>query len=451
MNAARALRVRASGSRQARTITHPASLIPVELFILFLLFLLNGVFSMSEIALVSARKSRLEGDAQRGDLRAKAALKLANDPGHFLSTVQIGITLIGILTGIYSGENITKDLEALILHVPLLASYAHPLAVTGVVIAVTFFSLILGELVPKRIGLSMPETIAKAVALPMRGVAFVTAPFIWLLTKTSNLLLRILNIKHRPGGGVTEEEIRAMVQEGAEGGAVAEIEQAIVERAFTLGDRKVSSLMTYRRDVLTLRVDADAAQVRALLRESVHGYYPIVESSLDDVIGVVPLQKLLLHMDDVRLDLRAHMEPPRFVHEDMAAYRALEEFKASGQGYALVADELGETTGVVTISDILQALVGDVSDFHRDEYTLVQRPDGSWLVDGQYPLHDLLVRLERSQLVRDVSADTIAGLVLQQTGHIPKAGERITWMGLSIEVADMDGVRIDKVIVGEVE
>ncbi len=419
----------------------------VELLILLLLILLNGVFAMSEIALVSARKNRLEADAQRGDPRAKAALRLAKDPGRFLSTVQIGITLIGILTGIYSGENITEDLQAVIERTPALAPYAHSLAVTCVVITITFFSLVLGELVPKRIGLSMPEPIAKLMALPMQGVSVVTAPFIWLLTTVSDGLLRILRIKPKPGGGVTEEEIRAMVQEGAEGGAVAEIEQDIVERVFTLGDRKVSSLMTYRRDVRTLRIGDDAAAIRRMLREEVHGYYPVVEDSLDDVVGVVSLQKLLHDMDAADLDLLTLMDPPVFVHEDMAAYKALEQFKANGQGYALVADELGATTGVVTISDILQALVGDVSDFHRDEYQLTQRSDGSWLVDGHYPLHDLLVRLDRAELVRDVDVDTVAGLVLHQTGHIPATGERLTWMGMNIEVADMDGARIDKVIV----
>jgi putative hemolysin len=293
----------------------------------------------------------------------------------------------------------------------------------------------------------MPEPIAKLVALPMRGVSIVTAPFIWLLTTVSDGLLRVLRIKPKPGGGVTEDEIRAMVQEGTEGGAVAEIEQDIVERVFTLGDRKVSSLMTYRRDVRMLRVTDGAHTIRHLLREEVHGYYPVVEETLDDVVGVVTLQKLLHNMDATDLDLLELMDPPVYIHEDMAAYKALEQFKTNGQGYALVADELGATTGVVTISDILQALVGDVSDFHRDEYQLVQRTDGTWLVDGHYPLHDLLVRLDRSELVRDVDADTVAGLVLQQTGRIPAAGERITWMGMTIEVADMDGARIDKLMV----
>ncbi len=421
----------------------------MELLILLLLILLNGVFSMSEIALVSARKNRLEADAQRGDARAKTALALANDPSRFLSTVQIGITLIGILTGIYSGENVTEDLEAAISSVPWLATYAHPLAVTGVVIAITFFSLVLGELVPKRIGLSMPEPIAKTMALPMRALSILTAPFIWLLTTTGDLLLKLLGVRPKPGGGVTEDEIRAIVQEGTEGGVVAEIEQDIVERVFTLGDRRISSLMTYRRDVVSLPVDSNAAEVRGIIRDAIHGYYPVVEDGLDNVLGVVRLQQLIAHLDDPGMDLRTLMEPAVYVHEDMAAYKALEQFKSTGDGYALVADELGATTGVVTISDILQALVGDVSDFHRNDYTLVQRADGSWFVDGQYPMHDLLVRLDRAQLVRDVEVDTVAGLVLQQTGRIPVAGDHITWMGMRIEVADMDGARIDKVIVSE--
>jgi putative hemolysin len=419
----------------------------MELLVLLLLILLNGAFSMSEIALVSARKTRLEGDAQRGDQRARTALKLANDPSRFLSTVQIGITLIGILTGIYSGENITEDLQAFFERMPLLAPYAHTLGVAGVVIAITFFSLVLGELVPKRIGLNNPEPIAKMMAYPMLAMSKITAPFIWLLTLTSDALIRLLGITFKPGGGVTEEEIRAMVQEGTEGGAVAEIEQDIVERVFTLGDRRVSSLMTYRREVVMLHVGDDAAAVRNRLRSAVHGFYPLVDEGLDDVVGVVALEQLLRHMDDTDLDLRSLAEEPVFMNEDVLAYKALEQFKSSGKGYALVADELGETTGMITISDVLQALVGDVSDFHRNEYTLTARHDGSWLVDGHYPVHDLLVRLERSQLLRDVHVDTVAGLVLQQTQRIPKAGARVVWMGLEFEVADMDGARIDKVIV----
>jgi len=417
-----------------------------EFAILLVLFLVNGVFSMSEIALVSARKTRLEHEAMRGDLRARAALALVNSPNRFLSTVQIGITLIGILTGIYSGENITEDLEAKLLRLPLLAPYAHTLAVTGVVIAVTFFSLILGELVPKRIGLTYPEPIAKLVALPMRFVSIVTAPFIWLLTTTTELLLRVLRIRPKPGGGVTEAEIRAMVQEGTEGGEVLAIEQDIVDRVFTLGDRKVSSLMTHRHDLSLLDVASSAETIRAAVMGEMHAVYPVVEGSMDHVTGIVTLKDLFKHLNEGDFSLKRITRQPPYLNESLSAYKALERFKRSHERYALVTDEHGTVQGIITINDILEALVGDVSEFHADEYTLVERQDGSWLVDGQYPLHELLVRLGEPGLARDVDVDTIGGLFLYQAGRIPKAGDTLRWMLFDIEVADMDGVRIDKLL-----
>lgn len=419
----------------------------MELLILLLLFLLNGVFSMSEIALVSARKSRLEADAQRGDARARAALGLAKDPSRFLSTVQIGITLIGILTGIYSGENVTEDLKVVLLRFPVVAPYAHGLAVAGVVIVVTFFSLILGELVPKRIGLSMPEPIAKLMALPMKMVSIITAPFIWLLTATSNVLLRLLGIKPDPGGGITEDEIRAMVHKGTEGGVVQSIEKDIVERVFTLGDRRASSLMTHRVDLVALPLEADLERIRSTVLDSVHDQYPVIRANLDDIAGVVTIRALLgnLHRSDLRLaDL---LTAPQYVPESVPAYQVLEQFKRSGTHYAIVVDGTGSTVGLVTLNDILQALVGDVSDFHREEYTILRRADGTWLVDGQYPLHELLVRFERSSLIRDLVVETVGGLLLHHLERIPVPGDAIEWMGLRIEVADMDGVRIDKVII----
>ena len=420
----------------------------MEFLILLLLMLLNGVFAMSEIALVSARKRRLEADAQRGDARAKAALHLANDPGRFLSTVQIGITLIGILTGIYSGENITSDLEAYIGRIPALAPYAHGIAVTGVVVVVTYFSLILGELVPKRIGLNRPELIAKTLALPMRALSVITAPFIWLLTVSSNALLRVLGIRPRPGGGVTEEEIRTLVQEGAKGGAVQPIEQDIVERVFTLGDRRVSSLMTPRTELVMLHLGMTPEQVRVILHDTLFTVYPVLATSGGELLGVARLKDLMVHLQQGATDLRNVVQEPSYLHEQAPAYRALEVFKESGRHQAIIVDEHGDTVGLLTLSDILQALVGDVSDFDRDETVLLDRGDGTWLVDGQYPLPDLLVRLGRSQLVRDVEVDTLGGLLLYQLGRIPAVGDRVDWMGLRLEVVDMDGARIDKVLVG---
>ncbi len=421
-----------------------------EFAILLVLFLVNGIFSMSEIALVSARKTRLEHDAVRGDLRAKAALALANAPNRFLSTVQIGITLIGILTGIYSGENITEDLEAVLLRTAVLSPYAHTLAVTGVVIAVTFFSLILGELVPKRIGLTYPEPVAKLVALPMRVVSIVTAPFIWLLTHTTELLLRLLRIQAKPGGGVTEEEIRAMVQEGAEGGEVQAIEQDIVDRVFSLGDRKVSSLMTHRRDLVTMDLDTSTDRIRAIVHGEMHMIYPVVQGGPDHMVGMVTLKDLFAHIDSDAFDLGRIMRQPPYMPESMSAYKALERFKRTDQRYAFVTDEFGQVQGIITFSDILEALVGDVGEFHAKDFELVQREDGSWLVDGQYPLHEFLVRSGEPGLAREVPVDTVGGLFLYQAGHVPKAGDHLQWMLFRIEVIDMDGVRVDKLLVTKV-
>ncbi|HPF68787.1 MAG TPA: hemolysin family protein, partial [Flavobacteriales bacterium] len=366
----------------------------------------------------------------------------------FLSTVQIGITLIGILTGIYSGENITSDLEAFIGRIPALAPYAHGIAVTGVVVVVTYFSLILGELVPKRIGLNRPEFIAKTLALPMRALSVITAPFIWLLTVSSNALLRVLGIRPRPGGGVTEEEIRAMVHEGAKGGAVQPIEQDIVERVFTLGDRRVSSLMTHRTELVMLDLGMDRDRVRKVVHETLFTVYPVMSSPNGDLLGVARLKDLMVHLDGAPWDLASILKEPQYLHEQAPAYRALELLKESGMHHAVIVDEHGDTVGLLTLSDILQALVGDASDFEREEFVLVDRGDGTWLVDGQYPLPDLLVRLGRSQLVRDVEVDTLGGLLLYQLGRIPAVGDRVDWMGLRLEVVDMDGARIDKVLVG---
>lgn len=418
-----------------------------ELLFLLVLFLVNGLFAMSEIALVSARRTRLEQEAARGDMRAQAALALIRSPNRLLSTVQIGITLIGILTGIYSGENITEDLKAVLRDIPALAPYAHSLAVAAVVVVVTFFSLILGELVPKRIGLTYPEPIAKLMAVPMRILSLIAAPFVWLLTATTDMLLRLLRIRPQPGGGVTEEEIRAMVREGTQGGEVQAIEQDIVGRVFTLGDRRVSSLMTHRRDLATLSLDATADEVRELVQREMHSVYPVVKDTPDNVVGMVSLKALFTGLATPDFRLQDLLEPPAYMMEHQPAYKALEAFKRSGQRYGLVTDEFGTVQGILTINDILEALVGDVSEFHGEEFSLVERSDGSWLVDGQFPLHELLVRLGEPALARDVDVDTIGGLFLHQHGSIPRPGATLTWMRFAIEVVDMDGARIDKVIV----
>ncbi len=302
----------------------------MKILIILFLILLNGIFSMSEIALISARKSRLETAAKKGNKNAKAALDLANSPNEFLSTVQIGITLIGILTGIYSGDKITTDVQNFVATFELFQPYANSIAVGIVVVVLTFFSLVLGELLPKRIGLNYPETIAKAVAYPMKIVSMVTMPFIWLLTTSTDFLLKILQIKPTADGKVTEEEIKAIIKEGTEVGEVQEIEQDILERVFHIGDRKVNSLMTHRKSVVFLPLHSDKSQVRDMMLKELHSIYPVYSDNFDDIVGVVNLKNIFAHFENENFNLENIMTEPPFIMEQTSAYKALENFKKSG-------------------------------------------------------------------------------------------------------------------------
>ncbi len=277
---------------------------------------------MSEIAMVSSRKSRLETAAKRGDKAAKKSLELSRNPGKFLSTVQIGITLIGILTGIYSGQKIEDDLVNYINQFDLLRHYSDTIAVTIIVITLTFFSLVLGELVPKRIGLTMPEKISKVLAFPMYWISVIAAPFIWLLTFTSDIIIKLFRIKPSAESKVTEEEIKAIIQEGKEGGAIQEIEQDIVERVFSLGDRKISSLMTHRNDTIVLKTDFDVTAIRQTVNNEMHSVYPVVNNEMD-VIGIIQLKDLFKHINDTAFNISDHFKLPQFVSENLSAYEVL--------------------------------------------------------------------------------------------------------------------------------
>jgi len=402
---------------------------------------------MSEIALVSARKTRLENSAKKGNKGAQAALNLANAPNKFLSTVQIGITLIGILTGIFSGQKITEDVELFVKDFAVLQPYAHTIAVGIVVVILTFFSLVLGELVPKRIGLNHPEAIAKAVAMPMKMVSIVTAPFIWLLTHSTEFLLKVLQIKPSADGKVTEEEIKAIIKEGTEVGEVQEIEQNIVERVFHIGDRKVNSLMTHRKSVVFLQLDSDKREVKRLMLEEMHSIYPVYNQNFDDIVGVVDLKNIFTHIDNEDFSLSKIMTEAPFMMEHTSAYKALERFKKTGIHYAFITDEYGIFQGVIVLNDILEALVGNASDFYKEEFKLIEREDGSWLVDGHYSLHDFLTYFELDDLLSDYDVTTVSGLIMTELSHIPKQGEKLVWHRFELEVIDMDGAKIDKVLV----
>lgn len=419
----------------------------MELLIILLLILLNGVFSMSEIALISSRKNRLETAAKKGNKNAKVALDLANSPNEFLSTVQIGITLIGILTGIFSGDKITRDVQEFVARFEMLKPYAESIGVGIVLVLLTFFSLLLGELLPKRIGLNYPESIAKAVAVPMKFISKVTMPFIWLLTKSTDFFLNLFQIKPTADGKVTEEEIKAIIKEGTEGGEVQEIEQDIVERVFHIGDRKINSLMTHRKDVVYLSEDDTFEEIKNKVFRELHSVYPVCKENLDEVSGIILLKDLFTGMESKDFNLKENTREAIYLIEHTSAYKALENFKKTKIHQALVVDEHGVLQGIITLDDILEALVGEASDFDENEYQLLSNGENSWLVDGQYSLHDFFAYFDMNDLANDYDITTVGGLMTTELGYIPKVGEKLIWNKLELEAVKISGAKIEKIIV----
>ncbi|MBL7850224.1 MAG: HlyC/CorC family transporter [Cyclobacteriaceae bacterium] len=419
----------------------------LEILTILGLILLNGVFSMSEIALVSSRKVKLESAAATGTKGAKIALGLYLSPTYFFSTVQIGITLIGLLTGIFSGQNLTNNLQAYYHSIPLLQPIAHEAAITSVLLAVTFLSLVLGELIPKRIGLSHPERIISFMAPFMFALSKVTFPFVWLLTRTSDLLIAILGLKNSKTSNITEEEIKAIVRESAQGGEVEIIEQHIVERVFSLGDRKISSLMTHRADIVFIDLRLDAHTLREIVKKELHRVYPVYETDKDKIIGVLTLKDFFVASLTTDFDIRSYLKPATYLDQATSAYKALEQFKSTKTHYALVTDEYGLVIGIITLSDILEALVGNVAELRAEDFPLVQREDGSWLVDGQFPIADFLHHFGVPASPETERVNTLGGLLLRLHDRIPQAGDILVWKDLKLEIMDMDGVKIDKVLV----
>ncbi|WP_160713680.1 hemolysin family protein [Chitinophaga solisilvae] len=420
----------------------------MEVVIILILILVNGIFSMSEIALVSARKVRLEHLANKGDEKAKAALKLANNPDTFLSTVQIGITLIGILTGIYSGENIKTDVIAWLNQFPALQAYSNLIATVIIVVVITYFSMVLGELVPKRIGMSRPETIAKTMAKPMYLLSWLTYPFILLLSASTNLLVKIFNLQPKDSQ-VTEEEIKAIISEGTTSGAIEETEQEIIERVFHLGDRNITSLMTYRNDITWLDINETPADYQQKIHSSLHSVYPVCDGQIDSIKGVISIKDLYA-VAGKGTPLAQIIKKPLFVPENNTAYQVLEKFKETHIHAAFIVDEYGTFLGMITLNDILEAIVGDMPETEEsDDYEMVLRDDGSWLVDAQIPFYDFLAEFDKEDWMAefDQDFDTLAGFILHHLEHIPKTGEKFSWRGFEFEIMDMDAHRIDKVLV----
>lgn len=401
---------------------------------------------MSEVALISARKSRLSSDAKKGSKSAKVALKLANDPDRFLSTVQIGITLIGILTGIYSGNRIATDLTETMISWGVSVTYASALAQGIIVVVVTYLTIIFGELVPKRIGLSVAEKAAKVVARPMRVLASIALPFVWLLSKSTEIIFNLLGIKETDNK-VTEEEIKSIIEEGTEEGEVQPVEKDIMQRVFLLGDLKVSSIMTHKSDIVWLDMDMTADEVRAVVNENLFEFYPIADGDLDHVKGIVNLKDLVVHLSNPDFKLASLIHEATYFHESMNVYKVLEQMKMQKISRALVCDEFGICTGIITLRDILEGLVGNVDDPEEEPDIIKRVNKEGWLVDGQCSLYDFLCYFNRSDLFEASEYHTLGGLLLKELQHIPTSGETLQWNGFTFEVVDMDGARIDKVLV----
>lgn len=410
---------------------------------------------MSEIALVSSRKSKLESAAKNGDAKAQAALDLSNSPNRFLSTVQIGITLIGILLGIFSGDKVTNDVQNFINGFPLLQPYSHPIAVVVVLFFLTYISLVLGELVPKRIGLSNPEGIAKTMAAPMMVLSRVTAPFIALLSFSSDLLIKLLGIKPNENA-VTEEEIKSLVQEGSSSGAIEEIEQEIVQNVFQLGDRKITSLMTNRQEITYLDLEAEPAENKAKIVEHKHSVFPLCNGGVDEVVGLIYSKDFLGKDLDAELPrLADNKRDVLYIPENNRAYQVLERFRERRQYVGIIVDEYGGVLGMVTLNDILDALVGDISDTIGSDYEIIGREDGSHLIDAQLPFDDFLSHFDITIPAadrRDLSGfDTLGGFALHILKDIPRTGETFFWQEYQFEIVDMDKSRIDKILVRKID
>ncbi|MEH2394639.1 MAG: hemolysin family protein [Nostoc sp.] len=422
-----------------------------EILIILVLIIANGVFSMSEMAIVSARKVRLQQLANQGDPKAKAALKLAESPNHFLSTVQVGISLIGILTGAFGGATIANHVAVYIKRVPLLAPYSDPLSFGIVVLIITYFSLIVGELVPKRLALNNPERIASIVAIPMQALAALASPVVYLLSASTDLILRVLGITASSEPQVTEEEIKILIEQGTEAGTFEEAEQDMVERVFRLGDRPVSYLMTPRPDIVWLDLEDTAEENRQKMVDSAYSRYPVCQGGLDNVLGVIPVTDLLARsFREEPLDLTVGLRQPVFVPESTRGLKVLELFKQTITHMALVVDEYGVIQGLVTLNDIMSEIVGDVpSTDGQDQPQAVQREDGSWLLDGMLPVEDFLelFGMEEWQFEERGSYQTLGGFVITNLGRIPAAADYFEWQSMRIEVMDMDGNRVDKVLV----
>jgi len=421
-----------------------------EILLIILLALFNGVLAMAEIALVSARKVRLRQRAQEGDRGAQAALELAGSPGRFLSTVQIGITLVGILAGAFGGATLAEEMAAWFARLPLLAPYNEALGLGVVVIGITYLSLILGELVPKQLALNAPEKISALLARPLRLLSKVSAPAVFLLDGSSRLILRLLGTRPSEEPPITEEELKHLLKQGTRAGVFEEGEQEIVVRALRLGERRIGELVTRRGAMVALDVEDPPEVNWSKVDASEHFYFPVYEGTPDRILGMVSVKDLWHRIRAGETpDLRSLLHEPLYLPEGMSALRALERLRETGSHLALVIDEYGGIEGLVTLNDILQAIVGELPRTKEDEPMVLPRDDGSWLLDGMLPLADLreILGLTAAEAEELEEFRTVGGFVMGLSGRIPETGDHFDWNGWRLEVVDMDYRRVDKVLV----
>ncbi|HEY9527115.1 MAG TPA: hemolysin family protein [Anaerolineales bacterium] len=419
--------------------------ITTEIIIILAIVLVNAIFVLSEMSVASSRKARLQQRINDGDRRANTVLQLIENPNLFLATVQIGITLVGVFVGAVGGARLAAPLSVLLATVPALAPYAGSLALGIVVISITFVTIVLGELVPKRIALHSPERIAALLAGPMIIVSKLFRPFVWILGKITDFVLKMLGIEAGKEPPVTEEEIQLLIDQGTQAGVFEEAEQDMVEGVFSLADQRVYSLMTPRPDIVWMDVADSVEEIRQKLEQSQFSRFPVRQGSLDAIVGIVKARDLLVQsLNNEPIILKNLLKPAFFVPETMFASRALEVLKEKGTDMLLVIDEFGALQGLLTITDILEEIVGEMEN---DEPQATQRQDGSWLLDGMLEVDEFKEIFHLPVLPHEDEYETLSGFVMVSLGRVPQPTDRFEWHGLNFEVMDMDGRRVDKVLV----
>jgi len=422
----------------------------MEIAILIALILLNGLFAMSEIALVTARKARLQKLIDEGDSGAAAAVKLGEDPTRFLSTIQIGITSIGVLNGIVGEAALAEPLAHWLVSLGVSQSYASFGATALVVITITYFSIVVGELVPKRIGQSYPETFARLVARPIHLLALATKPFVLLLSTSTRALLRLMGVKETKGTPVTEEEIHAMLVEGTSAGVIESHEHTMVRNVFRLDDRQIGSLMVPRADIVCLDVDDSFEDNLRHIEESDHARFPVVQGGIENILGVINARQWLARaLKDKSQSLREQsLQAPLYVPETITGMELLDNFRLSDVHMAFVIDEYGEVQGIITLQDLIEAITGEFQPRDPETSWAVQREDGSWLLDGHIPVPELKDRLGLEEVPEEDRGryHTLSGMIMLLTGALPRVADVVEWEGWKLEIVDMDGRAIDKVL-----